>query len=317
MQRPLFVFILVLVILGSAAAQEPPTGPVPSTSVDLPEPLLVEATPASVPDVSNVPEPVMIDPPPLEEQNPDFRLNLNHGSTTWIAGDQDTFDWLSFESEGPVSFGEFAELTLGYGLHFLEGPVVTDMPSRLYDFHVGYHLQDSLGPRFRYDAKVQLGAYSDFEGSARDGVRVTGRAVGYFRCRDWIEFVLGVDYLGREDVRILPVGGAILRPHDSLRLDLVFPEPKIAARIGDTDRWLVLGGELGGGTWAVERLSGANELATYHDLRLFVGIEKVKESGEHTGFDVGYIFDRHLEYDSGVGNIDLGDTVMIRWWHIY
>jgi len=257
----------------------------------------------------------------LTEEEPDFQLKLNRSTTTWIAGSKDDFDLFSFESTGPMTVGKFAGITLGYGFHLLEGPVVTDMPPRLFDFHMGYHLQDSFGPAFRYDMAVQVGAYSDFEGSARDGVRTTGHGIGYYRCQDWIEFVFGVDYLGREDIRILPVGGAILRPHDGLRLELVFPKPKIAARVDSSGNWLTLSGELGGGTWAVERMSGVDDLATYHDLRLSIGVEKIEESGDEaggkSGFDVGFVFDRSLEYGSGVGDLDLPDTFMIRCWHVY
>ena len=84
----------------------------------------------------------------------------------------------------------------------------------------------------------------------------------------------------------------------------------------DSTRFYV-SGELGGGTWAIERVSHANDLATYHDLRVCVGIETVQKNGQSTAFEVGYLFDRRLEYTSGIGNMPLDDSVIFRLVTIY
>jgi hypothetical protein len=69
---------------------------------------------------------------------------------------------------------------------------------------------------------------------------------------------------------------------------------------------------LGGGTWAIERVAEFNDLATYHDLRLCIGLECLEEHGQRSAFEIGYLFDRRLEYSSGIGNMRLDDAVVFR-----
>jgi hypothetical protein len=69
---------------------------------------------------------------------------------------------------------------------------------------------------------------------------------------------------------------------------------------------------LGGGTWAVYRAPVGDDLATYHDLRASIGIEHVEKDGQRTALEIGYLFDRRLEFSSGVGNMGLGDAVAFR-----
>jgi hypothetical protein len=53
-------------------------------------------------------------------------------------------------------------------------------------------------------------------------------------------------------------------------------------------------------------------LATYRDLRVCIGVETAEKDGRRSAFEVGYLFDRRLEYTSGIGNMNLDDAVMLR-----
>ena len=55
-----------------------------------------------------------------------------------------------------------------------------------------------------------------------------------------------------------------------------------------------------------------NDLATYHDLRVCIGLEYAETDKTWTAFEIGYLFDRRLEYSSGIGNMPLNDAVMFR-----
>jgi hypothetical protein len=56
---------------------------------------------------------------------------------------------------------------------------------------------------------------------------------------------------------------------------------------------------MGGGTWAIERASGADDVATYRDFRLLLGWQD-RPNDQHTFFtEIGLVFGRHLEYRSG------------------
>jgi hypothetical protein len=126
------------------------------------------------------------------------------------------------------------------------------------------------------------------------------------------ELVFGVDYLDRGDVKLLPVAGLIAMPHPKVRLELVFPRPRLTFLLTDRHQ-LYIGGELGGGTWAVERVTMEDDLATYRDLRLCVGLGRLKHNSRRWAVEIGYLFDRRLEYTSGNGNFSPVDTAMIRF----
>jgi hypothetical protein len=228
----------------------------------------------------------------------------------WIIGDGDQFGEFALCENGYQSKGEGSGITIGYGFHFLAGPEQTDMPPRLYDFRIGYQRRAFVGD-FGYDISIAVLAASDFEGSSRDGIRFPSHAVGYWRVNESIDLVFGADYLDRDDIGILPVGGLVWRPGPDFRLDLVFPDPRAFVQLSDSCR-LFLHGGFGGGTWAVERVTEADDLATYFDLRIGIGLEHSDDDGDWHAAEIAYLFDRKLEYASGRGDYRPNGTVMIR-----
>ncbi len=294
------------------------TAPVVTPVSDLetlppPQEVFVEPDAVDLPSVVDEMEELPVVPLPLWNE-PTLDFYLRDSATTFIVADAEQFGMLSFESFGTLSVGEDAGITFGSGFHLLNGPInAADMPPRLFDLHLGFHSRNWIDSTFGYDVSVRYGVYTDFEDSTREGVRVTGHGLSYTRLTDAANLVLGVEYLDRQDVRILPVAGLILQPIDELRLELVFPRPKISSRVCKTKRqWVYISGELGGGEWAVERDNGNADLATYHDLRLSFGFENVDDEGHRSLFEIGYVFDRELIYSSGQGNLPLRDTIMFR-----
>ena len=229
----------------------------------------------------------------------------------WIVGGGDQFGMFSFKRDHYQRAGVNHGVDVGIQLHFLSGPVRTDMPPRVYDFSIAYQHRDRLGA-FGYDVAAAVTASSDFEGSSRQGIRFPGHAVGFLSVGPTTELVLGVDYLDRGDVKLLPVVGLIAVPHPNVRLELIFPRPRVVFRLTDRHQ-LYVGGELGGGTWAIERVTMVDDLATYRDLRLSVGLQRVKDSNRSWAVEIGYLFDRRLEYTSGNGDYSPIDTAMIRF----
>lgn len=235
-------------------------------------------------------------------------------STEWITGDGNQFGMFSFNF-GTTHHrrGVANGLATGFQWHLLSGPDFADLPPRVYDFSLGYQVRDWIG-RFGYDLSGSVTASSDFEGSVRDGIRYPSHAVGYIRMAHWADLVMGVDYINREDVGILPVGGVILRPNNSLQMELVFPRPRIDISLSPTKRFY-LSGELGGGQWAIEReLMLVDDLLTYSDLRLAIGIE-TSDGPQVSGAEIAWLFNRKVEFSSDVGNSDLDDTIMLRFVH--
>ncbi len=112
------------------------------------------------------------------------------------------------------------------------------------------------------------------------------------------------------------MAGLILRPDDGIRIELVYPEPRVAWRVSadvDEERWLSVSGRIGGGEWAIERSdSGLADVATYNDYQLVLALNTVDKARSISSFEIGYVFARDLEYRSGRGNFEPSETLFVR-----
>lgn len=229
----------------------------------------------------------------------------------WLIGDDDKFGVTSLEWLATLPGDRTRGVVTGFGVHFLDGPVRTDMPPRLFDFALGYQWRQRINPNFAIDAVFRVGAFADFETSARKGVRYPSHVVAYGRLAPAWELALGIDYLDRDDISLLPIAGLLWRPNSSVKLDALFPRPRLAIRLPEGNEWVYVRGELGGGTWAIERADRSRDNATHYDLRLALGLENFDDEGRGTSFEVAYVFDRELSYRTGVGNFQPDDLVML------
>jgi hypothetical protein len=250
------------------------------------------------------------DLPPVASLSDFLGYRYFTSSLDWIPGGGNQFGAFSIEWDHYVKSGIYNGLGLGAGFHFLSGPDQTDMPPRVYDFSIAYQIRNRVGP-LAFDVAASVLVASDFEGSARKGILFPAHAVGFLGVRPNVDLVFGVDYLDRGDIKLLPVGGLIWTPKPELRFELVFPRPRAVYQLNDRYR-LYLSGELGGGTWAIERDQVGDDLATYRDLRVCIGIEHVEKDGQRSALEIGYLFDRRLQYTSGIGDMRLDDAVMLR-----
>jgi hypothetical protein len=169
------------------------------------------------------------------------------------------------------------------------------------------------------ELSITPGAYGDFEQSSDDVFRLTGHGAAKWTWTPQLEVVLGAAYVDRQNVDVLPICGLIWTPHDEVEYKLVFPTPRIARRVywtgvrdDDVQDWLYVGGEFGGGNWAIERPGGSVDQMDYGDLRVFVGIEREAIGRLDYRFEIGYVFDREIQFASGRPRIDPGDTLMLR-----
>lgn len=237
--------------------------------------------------------------------------NSVQDDTTWLFGRGDDFGMFSLQSFPTLDLSSNSALVTGVGIHFLNGPIRTDMPPRLFDLQMAYHTRSAVNDRLLLDLKAGVGVFSDFEGSAREGVRSQGHAVSYFEWHPWLVSVAGVEVLDRDDYSILPVFGVISRPTNNMIFELVFPRPKATFRTSQ-DHALYVSGELGGGTWAIERASGQDDVVTYRDLRVLFGSASFGKTSD-TAFEFGWAFDRNLAYRSFDGNYAPDDAFLIQW----
>jgi hypothetical protein len=206
-------------------------------------------------------------------------------------------------------------LTPGFGAHYFDGPVITDVPAHTYDFYLDIRWMRQVSPCVGIDLAITPGWYSDLEQSNDDALRIGARAIALVTVSPTLQIAVGAIYLDRDDVPVLPLGGVIWTPNPDWRFDITAPRPKIARCIGccgDVTDWLYVAGEFGGGSWAIERLGGAEDVLNYRDYRAIVGWERASVCGLSGRIEAGYVFGREIEYQSADDSFDVEDTWMLR-----
>jgi len=206
-------------------------------------------------------------------------------------------------------------ITPYFGVHWLTGPVPTDLPPRLYDVSLEFRILRQVTPKLGVDFAVAPSIFSDFENMTHKAYRVTGRGVGLYTFNDRWQLAGGVAYLGWATLPVLPVGGLIWTPNEDWRFEAIVPRPRALQRFFDGvhgDWWCYAAGEVGGNSYAIERASGLDDVATYRDFRFELGLERRGDTGTYHRFEFGYVFGRKVSYESGTPTFDPSPTVMFR-----
>ena len=251
--------------------------------------------------------------------------------TTWLAGDHtsDNLDINTVELNATFAVPFFYNtespllVTPGFAVHYFEGPVTLaalgpDLPPRVYDAYLDLGWQPLITPWLTGDLGIRTGVYSDFEEFNSSSFRIMGRALGLLAFTPTTQVALGIIYLDRNDVKLLPAGGVIWRPNPDTRYDILFPNPKLAHRmsdIGTMELWWYVGGEYGGGAWTVQRVGPPpfSDAIDYNDIRVILGLEWILQRGLRGHFEIGYVFDREIVFVGGPpANFKPDDTVMLR-----
>ena len=189
-----------------------------------------------------------------------------------------------------------------FSLHQWDGPnssTGADLPGSAYSGFLDFGWNSDPNQIFSTEFGVRVGAFTDFDTFNSDSIRVLGKALGNFRLTPNSTLKAGVYYLDRVDVKIIPAGGILYQPNPNTRLDIFFPQPKIAKyfrTIGTRDVWWFIAGDYGGGSWTVERDGGGEDQVDINELRAVAGFEwgqsDAIRAGRRTGFfDVGYAFE--------------------------
>ena len=220
----------------------------------------------------------------------------------------------------------------GFVYHFWHGPnffgTGADLPSRAYSAYLAFDYLTPLNRQVGVELNFTIGVYTDFSHTTSDSIRLTGVGLGWWRFSNVTTLKVGIEYLDRVEVKLLPAFGLFFTPNNNTKFDLYFPRPRIARRIpnwGNVEVWAYLGGEYGGGSWTIRRMAldgmggilpNIGSRLDINDLRVFVGLEWLGRRNV-TGFaEFGYVFDRELLYLRGSGipieRFKVEDSFMIR-----
>ena len=253
--------------------------------------------------------------------------------------------------------GQPLQVSPGFIFHFWDGPTTdpaptapgpplpplttpagalfpTDLPSRVYSTYLDFGWQPMLTPQFGADVDFSVGVYSDYNTVTQDSIRFQGTGLLVLGLTPTVAVKGGVTYLDRLDLKLLPAGGILWRPNPQTRFDIYFPKPKLAqylTTIGNTDVWWYVNGEIGGGSWTVERSEvvlvdpmmpmgatttspvGGDRRVDLNDYRIGGGFEWTCQSGVRGFAEAAYVFNRQLVFASGsISKQDLDNSVMVR-----
>lgn len=233
----------------------------------------------------------------------------------WVAGDDspDSLDIndtdFSLALSWPNFLGSFQPLYIlpSFSLHQWQGPESStgaDLPANAYSAFVEVGWQSDPNLMFGTELGVRTGFFTDFDTFNDDSFRIMGKALAKLRITPTTTLKLGVYYVDRNDVKIIPAGGFLCQPTPNARFDIFFPLPKASfylTTVGNQDVWWYVAGEYGGGSWTVTREDGAEDSIDMNDIRVLLGLEwgrsDLIRSGRRIGFfEAGYVFERELEY---------------------
>lgn len=232
---------------------------------------------------------------------------------SYLPGNGENFGWIDLQSTPYLTRGSNSGVIGMINLHLLAGPESTPIPPRLWDFLIGYQHRGEFSDRLSYDLATSIGVFSDFEDSARDGIRFPSHAVGMYHFNPDLDFVFGADYIDRDDLPLLPVVGFSIHRQNqpNIRYDLVFPRPRIDFVL-DCQHRMYLAAFLNGGSWDIERPDESNDVMTYRDYRAVLGFEHTDGSDGLSAIELGYVFERQLLFRSIHTVSDFDDAFVLR-----
>lgn len=258
-------------------------------------------------------------------ERPRFRHTYLHGSNrNGVNGNE--LDINDFELATTLTrpnflgSGQPLRISPGATFSFWDGPETEstgfDLPSKAVGAYLAFDHVTDLTRTSGFETNLTVGVYSDFENLSSDSFRLTGRLLGWQRVNSYTVGKLGVEYLDRVRIKILPAIGLFFSPNPDIKFDLYFPRTKLAHRlpnVGDFEAWGYVGGEYGGGSWAIERIDGSDDQVDINDVRAYAGIEWIGPR-RATGFvDFGYAFERELVFRSDpLDDLSLQDTLFVR-----
>ena len=214
------------------------------------------------------------------------------------------------------SFDSILGVTPSFRADFIDAAPSIDVPSELFETGVNFFYRRPINDRLSAMAIVRPSVRSDFT-TSKEAFRIFGLGLLTWECRpDVLSLSFGAVYLDRADLPLLPAVGLTWTPKPTTKLDLRFPESKLAWRLAkdgsESETWSYVTAGLGGNTWAVTRADGQTDELSLRDIRLMFGIDHVTNGGGGWFAEFGYAFKRRIEYESTQTEIDLSDGVLLQ-----
>ena len=199
---------------------------------------------------------------------------------------------------------------------FVSGPTTPAVQAQLFDLRLEMNFAQPINDVWTVHLQLAPAFVTDWNNKSRDAFRLIGGGMLAAHVNDQLTVLGGVQALSRFDLPILPVGGVRWHPNSWMEVDATFPNPRLAWRYSSKDsqsEWLYVGGQLGGNQWAIDHGTSDHDRLGYRDYRVVIGWETRQRDGNRSLFELGYVFDRRLNFQRSAGDQHPGETVVIRW----
>jgi len=230
------------------------------------------------------------------ETDSELRYNgpLSYG---WVYSTAGQFDYRAWSTDGVIApaFGRLNLYRFGWDMQLFTPEVY------------GWQWQFGFNPSINTDFGHSLN---------NKGWNFDGSLVAYYRVDPILQLALGVTVWDRIDTFVLPYAGVIITPGDRWEFRLLFPKTRVSYLLGQccdgSCHWLYLTNEFRVESYEFDLpgVSPGNAIQ-YEDWRLALGLRS-----DHGWFDkyieVAWVYGRDFEFRTGVPNVDVDDSVLIR-----
>ncbi|MGL6225753.1 MAG: hypothetical protein ACRC10_03895 [Thermoguttaceae bacterium] len=175
------------------------------------------------------------------------------------------------------------------------------LPNSLYTGGVTTGLFGIVNERWKLMANVMPKYSGDGQSNYRSLVCPAMLAAIWTPNEKW-NVTVGVIYLDRSDIPILPIGGAIYTPHEDWRFELTAPQVNIARRLNAycssrEQNWLFIGGGFSGSSWSITSVNDQSDYAMSREYVIKTGWEHTRTDLYKVTTDVAYVFGRQIQFD--------------------
>ena len=155
---------------------------------------------------------------------------------TWInGGGGNDIAINDFETGVTMNYPDFLasgrplKVSPGFIFSLWQGPsppqLVADMPGNAYSAFLDFDWTTAPERPIGGEVNFRFGLYSDFSTITTDSWRFTGTGLGRFALTPTMTAKLGVEYLDRVNIKMLPAFGLFWQPNTDVNLELYFPRP--------------------------------------------------------------------------------------------
>lgn len=242
----------------------------------------------------------------------------------WIADSQTGMASTDFNISLPLLFIKTPPPIVKVGVNYtsLQTPRSFGIPEDLFEYSVGIASFRKLNERWNVRSMFGVELATDNENRSSDAWRFRGGVFATYSKSENVSWTMGAIAMGRQDLPVIPVVGAVWLPSSSVRVDLVYPQPRINRLLfddGDRQQWVYFGGGTNGSTWGYQQFDAIDDQLTYSDLRVVLGLESRPAGssgmpfvrGKTMQLELGYVFSRELEFEQETRRESLGDALML------